>query len=103
MGDSGICDSALTPNEILRRAVSALHEAISQGHRFTTYNDALDIRKKRDFSLLTELRQTLQGNQGLYLVFQPKISLTTGAVTGAEALMAKCCRVNLFRWSKRLA
>lgn len=87
MGDSGICDSALTPNEILRRAVSALHEAISQGHRFTTYNDALDIRKKRDFSLLTELRQTLQGNQGLYLVFQPKISLTTGAVTGAEALI----------------
>ena len=36
MGDSGICDSSLTPNEILRRAVSALHEAISQGHRFTT-------------------------------------------------------------------
>lgn len=87
MGDSGICDSDMTPNEILRRAVSALHEAISQGHRFTTYNDALDIRKKRDFSLLTELRQTLQGNQGLYLVFQPKISLTTGDVTGAEALI----------------
>lgn len=87
MGDSGLCDSTLTPNEILRRAVSALHEAISQGHRFTTYNDALDTRKKRDFSLLTELRQTLQGNQGLYLVYQPKISLATGRVTGAEALV----------------
>lgn len=87
MGDSGLCDSTLTPNEILRRAVSALHEAISQGHRFTTYNDALDTRKKRDFSLLTELRQTLKGNQGLYLVYQPKISLATGRVTGAEALV----------------
>ncbi len=87
MGDSGVCDNTLTPNEILRRAVSALHEAISQGHRLTTYNDVLDTLKKRDFSLLTELRKTLQGNHGLYLVYQPKISLLTGRVTGAEALI----------------
>ncbi|MEF3108925.1 EAL domain-containing protein [Raoultella sp. WB_B2P2-3] len=87
MGDSGLCDNTLTPNEILRRAVSALHEAISQGHRFSTYDGALDTRKKSDFSLLTELRQTLQENQGLYLVYQPKISLATGRVTGAEALL----------------
>lgn len=87
IGDSGTCDSTLTPNEILRRAVSALHGAISQGHRFATYDDALDTRKKRDFSLLTEFRQTLLGNRGLYLVYQPKISLVTGRVTGAEALI----------------
>lgn len=87
VGDSGLCDRTITPNEILRRAVSALHEAISQGHSFTSYNEALDIRKKRDFNLLTELRQTLQGNLGLYLVYQPKISLATGHVTGAEALI----------------
>lgn len=87
MGDSGLCDNTLTPNEILRRAISALHEAISQKHRFSTYDDALDTRKKSDFSLLTELRQTLQENQGLYLVYQPKISLLTGRVTGAEALL----------------
>ncbi|PQQ59699.1 sensor domain-containing phosphodiesterase, partial [Klebsiella pneumoniae] len=31
MGDSGLCDKSLTSNEILRRAVSALHEGISQG------------------------------------------------------------------------
>lgn len=87
MGDSGLCDNTLTPNEILRRAVSALHEAISQGLSVTNYNDELDRRKQRDFSLLTELRQTLQGNLGLYLVYQPKISLATGLVTGAEALV----------------
>lgn len=87
LGDSGICDSTLTPNEILRRAVSALHEAISQGQRFAAYDDVLDTRKKRDFSRLTELRQTLRENQGLYLVYQPKISLVTGRVTGAEALI----------------
>lgn len=87
IGDSGTCDSTLTPNEILRRAVSAVHEAISQGCCFATYDDALDTRKRRDFSLLTELRQTLRENQGLYLVYQPKISLATGRVTGAEALI----------------
>lgn len=87
IGDSGLCDNALTPNEILRRAVSALHEAISQRLRFTTYNEALDARKKSDFSLLTGLRQALHENQGLYLVYQPKISLQTGRVTGAEALL----------------
>lgn len=87
MGDSGLCDKSLTSNEILRRAVSSLHEGISQGRRFTVYDDALDSRKKTDFSLLTEVRQALQENQGLYLVYQPKISLVTGRVTGAEALL----------------
>lgn len=87
MGDSGLCDNSLTSNEILRRAVSALHEAISQGRRFAVYDDALDSSKKTDFSLLTEVRQALQENQGLYLVYQPKISLVTGRVTGAEALL----------------
>lgn len=87
IGDSGLCDKTLTPNEILRRAVSALHEAISQEHRFTTYDGALDSRKKSDFSLLTGLRQALHEDQGLYLVYQPKISLVTGCVTGAEALL----------------
>ncbi|MDU3158374.1 MAG: EAL domain-containing protein, partial [Hafnia alvei] len=87
MGDSGLCDKSLTSNEILRRAVSALHEGISQGRRFTVYDDALDTRKKTDFILLTEVRQALHENQGLYLVYQPKISLVTGRVTGAEALL----------------
>lgn len=87
IGDSGLCDKSLTSNEILRRAVSALHEAISQRHRFTVYDDALDTRKKIDFSLLTEVRQAIHENQGLYLVYQPKISLVTGRVTGAEALL----------------
>lgn len=87
MGDSGLCDKSLTSNEILRRAVSALHEGISQSRRFTVYDDALDTRKKTDFILLTEVRQALHENQGLYLVYQPKISLVTGRVTGAEALL----------------
>ncbi len=86
MGDSGLCDKSLTSNEILRRAVSALHEGISQGAGLQ-FMMTLDSRKKTDFSLLTEVRQALHENQGLYLVYQPKISLVTGRVTGAEALL----------------
>ncbi|WP_447887097.1 sensor domain-containing phosphodiesterase [Serratia fonticola] len=87
IGDSGDCDNSMTPVEILRRAVSALHEAIIHGHRFMTYDEALDTRKKNDFSLLTSLREALQEDRGLYLVYQPKISLVTGRVTGVEALL----------------
>lgn len=87
IGDSGLCDNCQESNEILRRAVSALHEGISQGRRFTVYDDALDTSKKADFSLLTEVRKALHENQGLYLVYQPKISLVTGSVMGAEALL----------------
>lgn len=87
IGDSGLCDNTETPIEILRRAVSALHEAISQKHGYMTYDHALDNRKKQDFALLTGLRRALQENQGLYLVYQPKVSLITGDVTGVEALL----------------
>ncbi|PKE29459.1 sensor domain-containing phosphodiesterase [Rahnella sp. AA] len=87
IGDSGSCDSSMTSVEILRRAVSALHEAISRGYRFMTYDEALDNQKKNDFSLLTGLREALHEDRGLYLVYQPKVSLVTGRVTGVEALL----------------
>nr|WP_235193323.1 hypothetical protein [Pantoea ananatis] len=56
IADSVDCGNSMTPVEILRRAVSALHEAIIHGHRFMTYDEALDTRKKNDFSLLTSLK-----------------------------------------------
>ncbi|MBV6817421.1 EAL domain-containing protein [Rahnella sp. PD12R] len=87
IGDSGCCDNAMMPGEILRRAVSALHEAISHGHRYMTYDEVLDNRKKNDFSLLTGLREALHEDRGLYLVYQPKVSLLTGQITGVEALL----------------
>ncbi|WP_122095137.1 EAL domain-containing protein [Rahnella sp. Larv3_ips] len=87
IGDSGEFSPQLNPAEILRRAVSALHEAISQKKRFMTYDADIDDKKRNDFQLLAELRKALHERSGLYLVYQPKISLTTGEVTGAEALI----------------
>lgn len=87
IGDSGPCTNILMPGEILRRAISALHEGIRQGNRFMTYDVEVDRQKKNDFNLLTDLKTALQEEQGLYLVYQPKVSLVTGQVTGVEALL----------------
>lgn len=75
------------PTEILRRAVSALHDAIGQKKRVMAYEAAADAREKQDFRLLNDFYPYLHGKSGLYLVFQPKIALRDGRVTGLEALI----------------
>ncbi|NDL63752.1 EAL domain-containing protein [Acerihabitans arboris] len=77
----------LEPSEILRRAVSALHDAISRKKRVMAYDAASDAGKKQDFRLLNDFYTYLHGKPGLYLVFQPKVGLQDGRVTGLEALI----------------
>ncbi|WP_413721937.1 EAL domain-containing protein [Sodalis sp. RH24] len=77
----------LDPTEILRRAVSALHDAIGRKKRVMAYDAASDARQKEDFRLLNDFYPYLHGKPGLYLVFQPKIALRNGRVTGLEALI----------------
>lgn len=87
IGDSGLCTLALTPNEILRRGVSALHDSISHKRTVMAYSEEADDRKKADFLLLTALRKAVQEDKGLYLVYQPKLSLNTRELAGVEALL----------------
>lgn len=75
------------PIEILRRAVSALHDAIGQKRPVLAYNMAADELKKQDFRLLNDLYPYIAGKPGLYLVFQPKIAISNERVTGLEALI----------------
>lgn len=75
------------PAEILRRSVSALHDAISRKKRIMAYESESDDNSKRDFQLLNDFYPHLQGKPGLYLVYQPKITLQTGQVAGLEALI----------------
>ncbi|MEA9391532.1 EAL domain-containing protein [Acerihabitans sp. TG2] len=77
----------LAPTEILRRALSALHDAISRKTRTQAYEPADDERKKQDFRLINDLFPYLNGKPGLYLVFQPKIAMDNDRVTGVEALL----------------
>lgn len=76
-----------TPSEIVRRGFSALHEAISLRKPWQTYDEALDNRRKLDFHLLHDLSTALRGEGGLYLVYQPQLSLHSGLPVGLEALL----------------
>lgn len=77
----------LSPHEVLRKAVSALHEAICQGVSYMSFSEKNDERRTDDFTLVNDLATAIRFNQGLYLVYQPKICLNTGLPIGLEALI----------------
>lgn len=74
-------------SEIFRRAVSALQEAISSRQPFLEYDAVADRQHTDDYLLINELAAALQGAQGLYLVYQPKVDLQSGKPVGLEALI----------------
>ncbi|MEH2921496.1 EAL domain-containing protein [Samsonia erythrinae] len=76
------------PQRILREAMSALRVAITRNIRHSAYDHEADKAQQLAFTLLNELADVIQNNKpGLYLVYQPKLSLTTHTITGAEALI----------------
>ncbi|BCQ42422.1 sensor domain-containing phosphodiesterase (plasmid) [Erwinia rhapontici] len=79
--------ATVSATETLRKAISALHEAIAAGTGSMSYDETNDFRRSSDFSLRNDLAGALEGNEGLYLVYQPKISLKTGKPVGLEALI----------------
>lgn len=86
-GEVAFTPGALPGKEILRRAVSALHDAVSKGVASTRFSDATDARHTRDFTLMHELATAVREDNGLWIAYQPKISLHTGKPVGLEALI----------------
>ncbi|WP_105744622.1 bifunctional diguanylate cyclase/phosphodiesterase [Cronobacter dublinensis] len=86
-GEVGWQPEKTTPNEALRRAISAVHEAIWLNTRHMAFDPARDEKRNVDFQLLHDLSESLAKNHGLYLMYQPKIKLSTSKAVGVEALL----------------
>jgi diguanylate cyclase (GGDEF)-like protein len=71
---------------VLRQADVAMYIAKRRGAGAFAYDAATDVNSEARLSLLGELRGALNRHD-LVLHYQPKISLTTGDVVGAEALV----------------
>ena len=71
---------------LISRAEVAMYSAKQRSAGALMYDPTIDASSAQTLSLLTELRQAVSENQ-LRLFLQPKLSLGTGAVVGAEALV----------------
>ena len=77
---------AVDADTLLSRAEVAMYAAKKRGNGALMYDPSIDAGSAQTLSLLTELRQALVNNE-LRLYLQPKLSLDTGVVVGAEALV----------------
>ena len=78
-------DHSDSPRELLRCAQLALHDADSSRTRVALYVEGRDEQHRRRLTLLTELRLAME-NDGLQLVYQPKVEMSTRTVKSVEAL-----------------
>ena len=74
------------PDALLRRAERARRAAAERGRAFVVYSSRLDDTSAQHVALLGRLRGAIEGGE-LELHYQPKVSLATRRVYGAEALL----------------
>ena len=74
------------PAELMQRADVAMYVAKQRSLGVSVYDPDADGHSPERLALLGDLRRALTGDE-LVLHYQPKISLTTGQVCGAEALL----------------
>ena len=84
-GIAAFPDHTNAPRELLRCAQLALHDADAARTRVALYVTGRDQEHRRRLTLLTELRIALE-NDGLQLVYQPKVDMNTRTVKSVEAL-----------------
>jgi diguanylate cyclase (GGDEF)-like protein len=71
---------------LLNRAEVAMYAAKRRSNGPLMYDQSIDVASAQTLTLMTELRQAVDGGE-LRLYLQPKLSLDTGKVVGAEALV----------------
>ena len=80
-------DHAQVPTELLKRADAAMYQAKAAGRRtYMRYDDSMEAAIRRRATLAGALHKALDRGE-LRVVFQPRQSLATSRITGAEALL----------------
>jgi diguanylate cyclase len=79
-------ESCESHDELLRRAAKAVADARARYVRIGTYDGASDPFALFQFDLQADLKQAIENNE-LFLCYQPQISVSSGSVVGAEALL----------------
>jgi len=74
------------PSTLMQRADIAMYAAKKQGKGVLAYDPGADRRSPERLAMLGELRRGLERGE-LFLEYQPKVRLSTGKVTGVEALV----------------
>jgi diguanylate cyclase (GGDEF)-like protein/PAS domain S-box-containing protein len=87
IGVSVYPDDGLDAETLIKSADTAMYQAKENGRQnFQFFKPAMNARAVERQFIEESLRRALE-RQEFTLHFQPKISLTTGAITGAEALL----------------
>ena len=71
---------------LVRHADAAMYAAKRAATGVAVYEPRIHQRREEELSLLSELRQAIDQGE-LRLVYQPKVAVARGEVTGAEALV----------------
>ena len=87
IGITSILLGETTSSDILRSAHAASLDARQMGKGAGAFSSALEERFQRRSMLLSDIGRALDGDDELYLVFQPRVSVATGFCQGAEALL----------------
>ncbi len=80
-------DHAQVPTDLLKHADTAMYQAKAAGRRtYQRYTEQMEWELRQRATLSGALRKVLENGE-LRLVYQPRLSLRTGAITGVEALL----------------
>lgn len=76
-----------SPENALRTAVSAAHEARQAEVSHAVYSPIRDDANRRRFTILTDIQDALNQSDQFRLVYQPRVDGATGKCLSAEALL----------------